>query len=271
MYPKILFVGYVVKDINVFSDRKVLLPGGAAYFAALAASLLIQPVGLVTRIGGDYNTNFLFSRILKQGIHTSSKKKTGTSIMTYLSKTDLTQRDMKVECGVTRDIQPKDIPKKWHPLPVHIHIATMPPEQQKLFVDFVKVKMKNAVISIDTDIAWLKADENREIVHYNFSKCDIVFANRLEYDILKSTVDKACEAIVKLDEDGAYILKKGKVVERVPAKKVKPVDVTGAGDIFAGTYLAMRSKGKSIHESLTRATETATLSVTKEGVEHLFL
>lgn len=269
-YPELIFIGHTNIDINITPHSKTVLPGGAAYFGALAASRILQPIGLVTRIGNDFDATFLLKHVLPEGVHKIPDKQSTTSTNTYFSETDLTDRDMKLTIGVSADIVPEDFPREWLRHAKYIHISTMPPLQQYLFIPFLREHAPQAKLTIDTDIYLLKDEAIIKLVEKNLSLADIVFANRVEYKILKETIENGHEAIVKLDEEGALYMKDKKTIADAKAKKVNPIDVTGAGDIFAGTFLAYRTKGESIEKSLQEATNAATESVTKEGINHLF-
>jgi sugar/nucleoside kinase (ribokinase family) len=88
---------------------------------------------------------------------------------------------------------------------------------------------------------------------------DIVFANREEAKILFDTdnplvaVERLAElcsiAVVKLGAEGALIKQKGSETVRIPVNKVKAVDTTGAGDVFAAGFLYGQCKKMGIEES----------------------
>jgi len=59
-------------------------------------------------------------------------------------------------------------------------------------------------------------------------------------------------------------------VELVPAFKVEPVDTTGAGDAFIGSFAVFLSEGLPEMEALTRANLYAALSTTKAGTQKSF-
>lgn len=264
-------VGYTTIDININPKKKSVLPGGAAYFFAISASLFTKKIGLVTRIGGDFKSKFLLSRVLEKGIKKIKNGKTMKSIQTYHSLTDLTDRSIDWEWGVAPSLSVKDIPVNWLKSAKWVHVATMPPAHQQKFVRFLKKKAPQAKMSIDTDLVFLKDKKNLKIIKTNFRAADLVFVNRREYAILKLFLDKLKQLVVKLDEAGAKYLEKGETICQVKAKEVKVKEVTGAGDIFAGAFIANQYLGKPIRQCLKIATNLATKSVTKEGVEHLFL
>ena len=86
----------------------------------------------------------------------------------------------------------------------------------------------------------------------------LVFANKAEALAMFETddIDAACSAladlvphvVVTMSEEGARILKDGEVV-RVPAMETEVVDLTGAGDLFAGGYCLGHARGLSPAES----------------------
>ena len=72
-------------------------------------------------------------------------------------------------------------------------------------------------------------------------------------------------ALVTLGEHGVVLVTDGKTEHFYPPK-VKAVDTTGAGDIFAGALLTAMSQGKSIQEAINFANHAASISVTRRGV-----
>ncbi|MEU3819936.1 PfkB family carbohydrate kinase [Streptomyces sp. NPDC030392] len=54
---------------------------------------------------------------------------------------------------------------------------------------------------------------------------------------------------VTLGARGALVAEAGEVVARVPARRMRPVDTTGAGDAFAGAFLAARLAGATAVEA----------------------
>ncbi|WP_443867032.1 PfkB family carbohydrate kinase, partial [Megamonas funiformis] len=50
-----------------------------------------------------------------------------------------------------------------------------------------------------------------------------------------------------------------------PAYKVDAVDTTAAGDTFTGYFIALRQQGKSIEESLQKASKASSITVSRKG------
>src|SRR4051794_35747643 len=52
--PDLVIYGHAGFDISLISGRSTRAPGGAAYYAALAASLVNRSTGIVTVLGEDF-------------------------------------------------------------------------------------------------------------------------------------------------------------------------------------------------------------------------
>ena len=97
------------------------------------------------------------------------------------------------------------------------------------------------------------------------NKLDITFAN--EQEIMSLINAKKIEDVIEFSkrikklvvitrgDKGAIAIKNEKVVECSAKKNLKVIDLTGAGDLFAGGFLDGIIKGKSIKESLEKGTE----------------
>ena len=97
------------------------------------------------------------------------------------------------------------------------------------------------------------------------AKLDITFANEQEIMSLidAKKFEDAIEfskkikklVVITRGEKGAIAIKNEKVVECSAKKNLKVIDLTGAGDLFAGGFLDGFIKRKSIEESLEKGTE----------------
>lgn len=104
-----------------------------------------------------------------------------------------------------------------------------------------------------------------------FKDCSIIIVNEHELKALgsvNSLFEVGVEAVIMTSgEKGATIHVKGKPEVNVPSPKVKPVDTTGAGDSFLGSFAYCLSKGKDYIESARIACITASISVTGIGAQ----
>lgn len=114
------------------------------------------------------------------------------------------------------------------------------------------------------------------IKNCNLNKVDTFLMNEVEgfqitgkqmpeeiLDIMKQKYPDA-KVVLTLGQDGAYYQDKEKRVYQ-PAKVVKAVDTTGAGDTFTGYYIAAMIEGKSSQAALLLASNAAALAVMNQG------
>lgn len=71
--------------------------------------------------------------------------------------------------------------------------------------------------------------------------------------------------IVTVGADGSVLYDAGAELARVSAPKVTPVDTTGAGDTFCGTFAAAIAEGRGFEDAARFATAAAALSVQAVG------
>ena len=97
------------------------------------------------------------------------------------------------------------------------------------------------------------------------NKLDITFANEQEImslieskkieDVINFSKEVGKLIVVTRGEKGAIAVEKGNVSECGAKKNLNIVDLTGAGDLFAGGFLDGYLNGKSLKESLDKGTE----------------
>ncbi|MEU3446757.1 PfkB family carbohydrate kinase [Streptomyces thermolilacinus] len=104
---------------------------------------------------------------------------------------------------------------------------------------------------------------------------DVLFPNADEAALLTglSAPEAAAVALsrrhrlvaVTLGASGALVAQAGEVVARVPARRVRPLDTTGAGDAFAGGFLAARLAGATVAEAAEAGCHAGAEAVTVAG------
>jgi sugar/nucleoside kinase (ribokinase family) len=268
--PEILFAGYLVNDINIFPKKRSENPGGAVFFSAIAALTLTKSIGISSKVGKDYKYIKLLDdlKVDTKGIKKSKKNTTNVKIR-YTDSNDLSKRSLEISDGASSDFSPEDIPIDWLISAKYIHIATMDPFQQLMFVKFIKNLNLQCKISIDSDSHFMNKKENIVLIKDMLGYVDTVFLNRYEYEILNRFIYTVPQVLVKKDSEGASLLKFGLKKHTVEADKVEAVDATGAGDVFAGAFLAAQLVGLDSSLSLEYAVRLATKSVTENGVGHI--
>ncbi len=74
--------------------------------------------------------------------------------------------------------------------------------------------------------------------------------------------------IITLGEKGSLVFQNSEVVH-VPALKVSPLDTTGAGDTFVGTFAAKLIEGVDLIEAVKIATIASSLTISKYGTQSI--
>jgi sugar/nucleoside kinase (ribokinase family) len=127
------------------------------------------------------------------------------------------------------------------------------------------------IIAVDSDLCWLKEEVSTREVRAMMRHADIAFMNRTEGEILHDLIGEIPIVVLKRDAEGAEFLERGARQAFVAAPSVSVVDVTGAGDVVAGTFLASLVSGKGAKGALSTAVHAASQSITKEGIEHMLV
>ena len=107
------------------------------------------------------------------------------------------------------------------------------------------------------------------------NKIDITFANEQEIislldaknfnEVISFSKQIGKMIIITRGEKGSIAINKNEVVECDSQKKLKIVDLTGAGDLFAAGYLHGHVNNSTIKESLTKGTEMSSRVIQQIG------
>lgn len=266
---ELIFVGLANNTVSITPSATYRFTNGAAYYAAAAAALFASPIGLVTRIGNDFDLSNISKNISRDGISVSTKQKSACLTVSFAKEDMSGQPHVRLDLNAASVFSPDNFPKAWFAHAKIIHIATMAPGKQHEFISFFKQHVPHTILTADTGYSFLQTPENRKLVVQNFQQCDLVFINRAEYGMLARNIQKFPAVIYKKDKDGAEYLKNGETVFSCPAPEVKVKDVMGAGDILAGAYLAQMLKKKDKERSLQKAVSLASRSITAVGLSDL--
>jgi sugar/nucleoside kinase (ribokinase family) len=97
-------------------------------------------------------------------------------------------------------------------------------------------------------------------------RADFIFLNEAEYrGLYGGRPHPSVPTILKHGSGGAELVAAG-VRHQIPAPPADEVDPVGAGEILAGVFLALRTRGLAGDRALVYAVAAATRSVTEFGV-----
>jgi len=268
----LVVLGHVAIDHVIFPDkREIILPGGAATAVATSAALSGAKVGLVTKVGRDFPKEWLnrLSEIVDiKGVHILD----GNTIHIYMIYHEDGSVDAPVDMGVAQKMGETEIPEEYLNAKI-FHISPIPPEEQLKAIN----RLKRKRISLDFNPTYMEDYKTkRDIMKEIISRAEIIFPNERETRTITGEKDlkKAAKilyewganlTIITLGEKGVLFYNGEKFMkfEALPISEI--VDPTGAGDAFAGGFLAYYAEGKDLEECVRQGLVRAREVLKKKG------
>jgi sugar/nucleoside kinase (ribokinase family) len=253
-----------------------LIIGGSAAITAFNLASLGASVGYVGVLGVDSFGRFIEERFRAAKVDLtnllrSTKEKTGVSVWHSSNG----KRAAITYPGTTEMLRAKDIPETYLRKARHLHIGhyfllrNLHPGAVSLFR---KAKQLGLTTSLDCNYdPTEKWDYHlRDVLKYT----DVFFPNEAEALRLTGAADPAAAAdqlgrlvatvVVKLGSRGVYVHSHDSRFQ-VPAKKVRVVDATGAGDSFNAGFLSKYLRGASLRDCARAGIAAGALCVTRVG------
>ncbi len=256
----LLIVGSVALDsIETRAGSVTDALGGSALYFSWAASLL-NPVQVVGVVGDDYPMAAL-EQLAARGVDISGiEQETGESFRWAGRYSDdfIDRETLDTRLGVFADFKPA-IPQSFRDAK-HVFLGNIHPQLQ---LDVLDQITSPSLVVCDTMNFWI--DGERETLLELLGRIDVLMVNDTEAIQLsgESNVYKAANwlleqgprtAVIKQGAFGAFLVDDGRVfyVPALPLEEV--VDPTGAGDSFAGGFMAHVARRNDLsHETLRQA------------------
>ena len=226
--------------------------GGSAVFFACAASLL-HPVQVVGVVGRDYPMGELTRLAAARGIDLRGVTAADGESFRWAGKYgfDLSTRDtLETRLGVFANFKP-EIPREFQSSE-YVFLGNIDPELQ---LDVLNQVTKPAFVACDTMNYWIQG--KRTALMKLLERVDCLMVNDAEIRELSGDwhIHRAARwviergpkyVVIKQGEHGAVLVGEGKTFY-VPAFPLEDVfDPTGAGDAFAGGFMAHVARTRSI-------------------------
>ncbi len=254
----LLVVGSVALDsVETPFDKVHDALGGSAVFFACAASLL-HPVQVVGVVGDDYPMAEL-RRIAERGIDLRGVTTAPGESFRWAGRYgfDLSTRDtLETRLGVFANFKPK-IPEEFRES-AYVFLGNIDPELQ---LDVLNQVKKPYFVACDTMNYWIQG-KRKELLRL-LERVDCLMVNDSEIRELSGDwhIHRAARwvldhgpryVVIKKGEHGAVLVGQGKTFF-VPAFPLEDVfDPTGAGDAFAGGFMAHLARKRSLDDSRLR-------------------
>jgi sugar/nucleoside kinase (ribokinase family) len=259
----VVVVGDIAWNHDITPTKDEVSIGGAAYYSAVGASCFSDKVGIVARVGGDFELNYLKNKGINiEGVRVIPNEKTCRFEVTQYSNGT---RYFEAYRGVAGIVDTSIFPDRYN-TSQYIHLSTQQPDHALIWLNFVS-KYQN--VSVDSFELFVK--QFPELTRQMFKKSNLIFTNEEEWQVIKGFGDDYSDKpmIIKRGKEGAVYKYKNKTLY-IPAPEVTAVDFSGPGDILAGAFLSLLAQKMPVEIALKKAVDLASYSVTEFGVEHIF-
>jgi sugar/nucleoside kinase (ribokinase family) len=256
----LVIIGHVGCATDRTAGGTVTYIGGSGFAAAFAAAALLDGVGLVAQVGEDFELSHLRLLTIDMAGVSVLPGPSATFFIDQSGDGSLSFRsDLGVAAGPRFDLFPASYFRARY-----VHVGTAPPQQQLAWLKFLRDKGCRAQVSVDMFEPFVMAepDSCREIC----DRADLIFLNEAEDRMLyHAWPHPSVPTILKLGPVGAEFRAEG-IRYQIPAAPIDEVDSIGAGEILAGSFLALRARGLAEGRALAYSVAAATRSVTEFGV-----
>lgn len=254
----LVVVGSIALDsvFTPFGETADALGGSAVYFAVAGA--LLHPVRVVGVIGDDYPTHEL-DRLAALGIDWGGVERAPGESFRWKGKYsyDLQSREtLETRLGVFAEFQPR-LPAGWEDSE-YVFLGNIDPELQLGVLDQIR---RPRLVTCDTMNYWIQ--RKREALLALLARVDVLMVNDTEARELSGdwNIHRAGRwilergpgrVVIKQGEYGALLIEPGRAFY-VPAFPLEEVfDPTGAGDAFAGGFMAYLAGAGNVSSAAMR-------------------
>lgn len=281
MTHDLVFLGNLIVDDVVFADGRTRMnePGGAMLYATLGAALWGIRVGVVAPVGDDYPKPTL-AALAQRGIDLSGLRPLGRTGLRNWLLYERHGRRILHELGCASHVEASPAPRDLEraPLARAYHVSPMPLECQARLIEPLAAH-EGATLSLDPHemLSAGTLDRWRPLLPL----LDLLFVSREEIDLPDIDRDPAAAllplasgklkafALKRGERGGTYVQVNTHRAIEWPARTSEVVDPTGAGDAFAGGYLAGRLQACGLAESLARGVVSASFAIETWGAAGL--
>jgi len=264
---------------NILSNLKIekTIAGGSVANSIVGLSQLGNAVSFIGKVNNDELGDKYEKSLTNEKVKYCYQKKeesipTGTCLILI---TPDSERTMCTFLGIAGKISDNDIDENAVKNSELIFLEGYlwdEGEPKKAFDKAISISKKSAMSLSDQFCV-----ERHKKSFFNLvnSKLDITFAN--EQEILSLIDTKSFDDVISFGkqlgklliitrgEKGSIAIQKNEVVECSSKKNLEIVDLTGAGDLFAGGFLHGHINNLSIKESLEKGTEMSSKIIQKIG------
>ncbi|MCB1543785.1 MAG: carbohydrate kinase family protein [Rhodoblastus sp.] len=284
----IYVIGHLTLDsIAQFEERTFVfdLPQGNALSSSLGAHLWTNDAGIISRIGSDYPPNVL-QQLREAGLATDMITSVAVPSLRFwlLWESNIYCQDYPFLSPNWAALTPSiDDIRQGLISPCAVHIAPMPIDTQLTIARFFKVR--GALVSIDCQpLDYIKRRSNTEATAlleelitisdiFSPSLSDIArtFPQYDEFQMIRRIAEIGRSVVcLKLGEKGSLVMEApDREPTHIPVIEGIVRDPTGAGDAYAGAFLAAWVATQNPIRSAACATASASIMIEQIGMLHV--
>lgn len=251
--------------------------GGNGANTSFTLGRLGTPVRLFGMTGADAHGRFVRRELERVGVDTSGVGRSPSPTTTTVCIVNASGNRLFLhQLGASTNIEPGIVRLKRSGKFSHFHLAnlfSMPVLREHTGELLGRAKAAGLTTTLDT--GWDARELWLETVRPCLPHTDLLFVNEDEARMLTGHTEPhavvralraegATDVIVKLGGEGCVVFAGGRE-EHTPAFPVEVVDTTGAGDCFAGGFLAALHRGSSYAEAARFANAVGALTVQALG------
>lgn len=298
----VVAIGEVLIDFTMCGTNEVGYPVLSAFPGGAPANLLttISSFGgktaLISKVGTDLFGNMLIETLQNKGVCTKYiiKDDNVFTTMAFVTIDENGERSFSFarkpgsDTCLTLDEVDKEVIKQTKILCFGITPLTTEPAKTAVSQAVLLAKSLGKTIYFDPnyrEYIWKNPEDARNQMLFGFEQADIVKISEEEVDFaLGCSIDEACNTLLETYNVKMVFITLGKkgclycnqeTKDFVPAiKEIKPIDTTGAGDIFGGSIIweiikngevELKLNPKQLKDSVNFACCSASLSTMKLG------
>ena len=255
--------------------------GGSAANSLIAAQHFGAKGFFSSKVANDQMGQDYLAALKKAGLgtnydhHEPGPGRTGSCLVMV---TDDADRTMNTYLGISIELSEKEIHapalQNSQYLYTEGYLLATPEVRPVIFKAFEIARAANVKIALSLSDPFMIDCFKEYFVELVGSGVDMIFCNEDEAKMFTGTQDvtAAAEAMkryaktfaITLGAEGSLLFD-GQFFIEIPTHKVKAVDTVGAGDMYAGAFLAGLCQGQSFAESGALASQAATQVVTRYG------
>lgn len=260
---RLVIIGHLGFETVQTPDAQRRSLGGSAYYASIGAALSGAEVSVIGAVGDDYPLDTL--RDLHIDVAHVSVVKGASPHFDIRYLPTLADRTLELDLGVGGVIR---IPDEFDFSDVrYAHVATNLPQTQLEVIERLRVVAPTSEVSVDCF--------DQFVVAYPKATCrvvaaaDLVFLNLVEYELIQRICGAPAKPMVVKKGDRGAVYRSGAESVAASAPPALVVDPTGAGDAFAGAYLARLAQGFDLAAALADACKIGATTVQSFGADFL--